>query len=67
MDIEGAEAIVFSAHYENWLHLVDNIAIELHDDTSFGIASDIFHQACKGRFQFSSSGELIIARHTDDN
>jgi FkbM family methyltransferase len=32
VDIEGAEAAVFGANYEQWITQVDNIVIELHDD-----------------------------------
>lgn len=62
MDIEGAEAIVFQGDVE-WLARVDAIAIELHDDSSFGRASDIFHAALRGQgFETSRSGELTICR-----
>lgn len=62
MDIEGAEAVVFRANVE-WLDRVDAIAIELHDDSSFGKASDIFHEAIRDRgFDVSHSGELTICR-----
>lgn len=60
MDIEGAEAIVFSEHYDKWLHLVDTIAIELHEDSCFGPAAEVFYKSCGEQFKFSSSGELII-------
>jgi FkbM family methyltransferase len=62
MDIEGAEAIVFSSNYESWLPAVDNMVIELHDDSSFGRASDIVLNAvnsCK-LFSTSTSGELTV-------
>lgn len=63
MDIEGAEAVVFSKNYESWLSCVENIVIELHDDSSFGQASDIVLNAisssCKS-FSTSKSGELTV-------
>lgn len=63
MDIEGSEAIVFSTNYEHWIDRVDNIAIELHDDSKFGKASDVFFSAIRGRgFQVSHSGELTICQ-----
>jgi FkbM family methyltransferase len=62
MDIEGAEAVVFSHNFVEWIDLVDAIVIELHDDTSYGKSSDIFHQACKDRFSISHFGELTICR-----
>jgi FkbM family methyltransferase len=61
MDIEGAEAVVFSENYESWLDRVDTITIELHDDSSFGNASEVFFSAISGRgFQISRCRELII-------
>jgi FkbM family methyltransferase len=63
MDIEGAEAVVFGANVDPWLDRVDNIVIELHDDSSFGRASDVFHRAIAGRgFATSQSEELTICR-----
>jgi FkbM family methyltransferase len=42
MDVEGAEVPIFSHRYMDWLTKVDAIAIELHDDSSFGHASEAF-------------------------
>jgi FkbM family methyltransferase len=65
MDIEGAEAIVFQGKVD-WLDRVDAIAIELHDDSSFGRATEIFHAAIHGRgFEESCSGELTICRRAE--
>jgi len=65
MDIEGAEAVVFSSEYEPWIDLIDNIAIELHDDTVFGDARRVFATAISGRgFKTSSSGELTVCRRS---
>jgi FkbM family methyltransferase len=64
MDIEGAEAVVFTKNYESWLTSVDNMVIELHDDSSFGKASDIVLNAisaCKS-FSMSTSGELTVCK-----
>ena len=67
MDIEGAEAVVFSKSFDKWLHKVDAIAIELHDDSSFGDASKIFYSAIEGQnFHISKSGELTICRRSLD-
>jgi FkbM family methyltransferase len=62
MDIEGAEAVVFSRNYESWLPQVKNIVIELHDDSSFGRASDIVMSTVSAykSFDVSSSGELTV-------
>jgi FkbM family methyltransferase len=63
MDVEGAEAVVFSKNYDSWLHRVDAIAIELHDDSVFGNASAVFSSAINGQeFEVSRSGELTICR-----
>jgi FkbM family methyltransferase len=63
VDIEGAEAIVFAKNYESWLPYVDNIVIELHDNTSFGRASDIFFQAISNSsFDISGYGELTVCK-----
>lgn len=60
MDIEGAEAVVFQENID-WLDRVDVIAIELHDDSIFGRASEVFYTAIGGRgFEISRSGELTI-------
>jgi hypothetical protein len=60
MDIEGAEAIVFRDNY-SCLDRVEKIAIELHDDSSFGSGTDTFYNAVRGQeFEFSRSGELMI-------
>jgi len=62
MDIEGAEVIVFSKNYEYWLSRVDNIVVELHDDTVFGPASDLVTSkvAEHGDFHVSRCGELTV-------
>jgi FkbM family methyltransferase len=67
MDIEGAEAVVFANNYESWLSCIDNIAIELHDDSSFGRASDIVLNAISSvkSFSKSSSGELTVFKDSN--
>ncbi len=61
MDIEGAEAIVFAENYESWLQKTNCIIIELHDDTDFGHASSVFHNAIKGQnFDITNTGELTV-------
>lgn len=63
MDVEGAEAVVFSESSHSWLDKVDAIAIELHDDSFFGNATEVFLAAINGQgFQLSQSGELTICR-----
>lgn len=64
MDIEGAEAVVFSEPTaKQWIENVDSIAIELHDGTSFGPASDHFLDAMEGQSgSMERCGELTIYR-----
>lgn len=63
VDVEGAEAVIFSKNYQSWLDKTDAIAIELHDDSTFGKGSDVFFSAIDGRgFQISHSGELTICK-----
>jgi FkbM family methyltransferase len=64
MDIEGAEAVVFADQAsQDWLARTDAIAIELHDDTSFGEATNLFYQAIANHcFRTYNSGELTICR-----
>lgn len=61
IDIEGAEAVVFSRNFEHWLDRVDNLVVELHDDSSFGNATRIFMEAVQGRgFRVGTHGELTV-------
>jgi len=59
MDVEGAEAEIFKR--KKWLNYVDNIAIELHDDSKFGKSSDAFFSAIEvENFKVSKKGENVI-------
>jgi FkbM family methyltransferase len=63
MDVEGAEGIVFGVGDRSWIDLVDNIAIELHDDSAFGNCSAVFFAAIAGRgFALSRHGELTVCK-----
>jgi FkbM family methyltransferase len=63
MDIEGAERVVFGSNYETWIDLVDNIVIELHDDSVFGDCTATFATAIAGRgFSVARHGELTVCR-----
>jgi FkbM family methyltransferase len=63
MDIEGAEGVVFGSNYERWIDRVDNIAIELHDDSYFGDCTAIFSKAIAGRgFQVTKHGDVTLCR-----
>jgi FkbM family methyltransferase len=65
MDIEGAEAEVFSNAPDTWLSHVDAFAIELHDDTSFGDARRIVLSSLpQDQFVISRCGELTVAVRT---
>jgi len=62
MDVEGAEVVIFGGKCP-WLNQVDTIAIELHDDSVFGNATEVFYNAMRGRnFEISQSkiSELTI-------
>ncbi len=62
MDIEGAEAVVFSGPCQ-WLNEVDALVVELHDSRGFGDAGDAFQRAIDGRgFTFKQAGELTLCR-----
>jgi len=59
IDIEGAEAAVFSVDCEPWLSLVDNMSIELHGNE----CRTIFLKAiARQNFEISKAGELTICR-----
>lgn len=63
MDVEGAEAIIFAQNFEAWIERVDAIAIELHDDSDFGRASEVFFSAIQGRgFNVSRCGERTVCK-----
>ena len=63
VDVEGAEAVIFSENYRSWLDKVDVIAIELHDDSVFGNGKEVFFTAIEGRgFRVSRRGELTVCR-----
>lgn len=61
IDIEGAEAVVFSEGFDAWLPKVDTLVIELHDDPAFPHAAEIFHRAIAGEgFAVAQRGELTV-------
>ena len=63
IDIEGAEAVVFSDGYQAWLANVENLLIELHDDSAFGDCRGIFHRAIADQdFTVSQVGNLTICK-----
>jgi FkbM family methyltransferase len=60
MDVEGAEVVIFGGKC-SWLNQVDRIAIELHDDSVFGNATEVFYNAIRDQnFAISQIGELTI-------
>ena len=62
VDVEGAEAVIFRGDVR-WLDRVDAIAIELHDDSSFGTGSQVFFEAMRGQdFTITRCEELWICR-----
>jgi FkbM family methyltransferase len=59
VDIEGAEALLFSTNVNGWIGKVRTFAIELHNQE----CSKVFHRALEpGAFEFSGSGEITIAK-----
>jgi FkbM family methyltransferase len=63
IDIEGAEAQVFSSPSVSWIDRVDHLIIEIHDDSDFGNNTARFEQAVAGRgFAISRSGELTVCK-----
>jgi FkbM family methyltransferase len=59
IDIERAEATVFSSNYAHWIGHVDTIVIELHDQG----CEDIFFRAIQGLpFSISRCGELTVCK-----
>jgi FkbM family methyltransferase len=67
IDIEGAEAIIFASEQNlEWLDQVDNMVVELHDDSPFGAAREVFERAIAGH-SFScwrppSFDEMVVCR-----
>ncbi len=60
IDIEGAETIIFSENYENWLQHVKNIAIELHGEQ----CEQVFFEALSMyNYELSQLGELTICKN----
>lgn len=65
-DIEGAEVQVFGPSSAAWIGNVDAIAIELHDDTQFGKATEVFSKAIAGLpFEITQSGEYRLCVRSD--
>lgn len=66
IDIEGAEAVVFSGPCP-WLDQVDALVVELHEDRGFGDAFAAFRRAIDSRgFTLERSGELTFCRRNAD-
>jgi FkbM family methyltransferase len=64
VDIEGAEAVVFGD--APWLDRVDNIVVELHDNTPFGDAHAVFAEAIAHRgYNVTQLAERTICRWPD--
>jgi FkbM family methyltransferase len=59
IDIEGAEAEVFSANCERWLQRVDNLVIELHGERCRRIFAEAITHA---GFTISECDELTVCR-----
>jgi len=67
IDIEGAEALIFASEQNlEWLDQVDNMVVELHDDSRFGTATEVFERAIAGHsFRCSRPprfDEMVVCR-----
>jgi FkbM family methyltransferase len=61
IDVERAELEIFARNYDGWIHLVDNLLIELHDDE----CEAVFARAIAGvPFSISHSGELTVCKRS---
>lgn len=61
IDVEGAEVVVFR-DASQWIGRVDNLAVELHEDTVFGPAAPVYHAALEGQgFRQLEVRELNVA------
>jgi FkbM family methyltransferase len=65
MNIEGAEAEVLAAS-GNWLHRVDNLAVELHDWLRPGCAEALDAACPPERYRRSRSGEFTVLTRVPD-
>jgi FkbM family methyltransferase len=63
IDIEGAESVLFSKNYENWIDQVDNIVIELHNEECKASLA----RAIEGRGFFTRKfGEVTLCRRLQE-
>lgn len=61
MDIEGAECVVLTGCAQSWLPRVAVLVLELHDDTLFGKASEVFRREIPvSEFDISTHDELTL-------
>jgi FkbM family methyltransferase len=63
MDIEGAEAVVFSKNVDSWLDRIETLVIELHEDSMFGNGRQVVKRVMAERgFTEQEFQELSIFR-----
>jgi FkbM family methyltransferase len=59
IDVEGAEEVIFSSNYGEWIDKVDNLVIELHGER----CETVFHQAIAGRgYVVSRCDDLTVCK-----
>ena len=59
IDVEGAEEVIFSSNYGEWIHKVDNLVIELHGRR----CEDLFHSAIAGcGYSVSQCDDLTVCK-----
>jgi FkbM family methyltransferase len=61
MDIEGAEAEVLSSNIDNWIHRVNTLIVELHQEVAPGGARALCAALSKDDFRIMWRGEDLIA------
>jgi FkbM family methyltransferase len=59
MDLEGAESVVFSAHYDSWVDKVDNLVVELHSKQSQIAFRNIL---LSSKFRLTHCDELVVCK-----
>jgi FkbM family methyltransferase len=59
IDVEGAEEIIFTSNYGEWIDKVDNLVIELHGQR----CETVFHRAIAGRgYSVSHCDDLTVCK-----
>ncbi len=65
LDVEGAEAVIFSHDYEHWLSKTGTLIIELHERNWPGISSNFYKAINQFSFDSIQHGEYFIFSRND--